>query len=248
MRLVRPYSDVIMALSYREMCFLISSIACVCYHAETPLTLDAQEKFIKARLDAGHESVIEHVGFTARFRVNRGISHELVRHRIGVALTQESQRYCCYNKDKFNKEITYIIPPIFQNELPEVEYSGISRLELTDGGWELVTSEDRRIRVSEDCAHWVRSLLMAESRYMALVDGGTAPEYARDVLPNATATTLYLTANMREWRHIFNLRYLGKTGRPHPQMVEVMSQLFMQAHSNFPIFFADMYQPPVVQG
>ena len=124
-----------------------------------------------------HESVIEHATATVRFIVSRATSHELVRHRIGVAITQESQRYTAYNKAKFGGEIT-VIQPCFWNEYE------------TPGRWH----------------RWHNSCLADEANYLALLQDGAAPQEAREVLPNSTKTEVVFTANLREWRHVFRLR------------------------------------------
>ena len=70
---------------------------------------DPAEKFVAAIIRNGHESVIEHVSFTVKFIVDRGVSHEMVRHRL-ASYSQESTRYCNYSKGQFNGEITVIEP------------------------------------------------------------------------------------------------------------------------------------------
>lgn len=81
----------------------------VCYKSEDKIQADSAERFIAAILKRGHESVVEHVSFTVKFIVDRGVSHELVRHRI-ASFSQESTRYCNYSKGDFNSEITVIEP------------------------------------------------------------------------------------------------------------------------------------------
>ena len=81
----------------------------VCYKSEDKITSDSAEKFVRSIIKRGHESVLEHVSFTVRFIVDRGVSHELVRHRI-ASFSQESTRYCNYSKDKFGNELTFIKP------------------------------------------------------------------------------------------------------------------------------------------
>lgn len=69
---------------------------------------------------------------------------------------------------------------------------------------------------------WCRSMTEAETAYGELLDLGHAPEEAREVLPNSTATSIVVTANFREWLHIFDLRLFGKTGRPLPAIKALM--------------------------
>lgn len=84
----------------------------VCYKSEDKIADGSAEKFVRIVIQRGHESVLEHVSFTVKFIVDRGVSHELVRHRI-ASFSQESTRYCNYSKDGFGNEITVIEPPFF---------------------------------------------------------------------------------------------------------------------------------------
>ena len=89
---------------------ILEKIECcgrVCYKSEDKITSDSAEKFVRSIIKRGHESVLEHVSFTVRFIVDRGVSHELVRHRI-ASFSQESTRYCNYSQDKFGEEIAVI--------------------------------------------------------------------------------------------------------------------------------------------
>jgi thymidylate synthase (FAD) len=81
----------------------------VCYKSEGKIKEGSAEKFVAALIRNGHESVIEHVSFTVKFIVDRGVSHEMVRHRL-ASYSQESTRYCNYSKGQFNGEITVIEP------------------------------------------------------------------------------------------------------------------------------------------
>jgi len=96
------------------------------YKSEDKITEDSANRFIKSLIDKGHESVIEHVSLSVKFITDRGVSHELVRHRL-VSYTQESTRYCNYAK----KGMIFIRPPFFvadtfeyilwQNRMRQVE-------------------------------------------------------------------------------------------------------------------------------
>lgn len=80
----------------------------------------------------------------------------------------------------------------------------------------------------------------AEKHYLALVEAGAKPQEARTVLPNSTKAEIVITCNLREWRHILNLRAVGTTGAPHPQMVEVMRPLLEAFKTAIPIVFDDL--------
>lgn len=87
---------------------------------------------------------------------------------------------------------------------------------------------------------WMKSCIVAEDTYFKLLDFGCAPEEARAVLPLSTKTEIVVTANIREWRHILSLRAAGTTGRPHPQMVEVMRPLLDELKAYLPALFGDI--------
>jgi thymidylate synthase (FAD) len=89
----------------------------VCYKSEDKITPDSSIKFIQSILKSGHESVIEHEKITVKIICDRGVSHEIVRHRI-ASYSQESTRYCNYSKNKFGNELT-VIRPLFWNNDPE---------------------------------------------------------------------------------------------------------------------------------
>ena len=81
----------------------------VCYKSEDKITDDSAERFVRKIIKSGHESVLEHASITVRFICDRGVSHEIVRHRI-ASHSQESTRYNNYTKDKFGGEISVIEP------------------------------------------------------------------------------------------------------------------------------------------
>lgn len=84
----------------------------VCYKSEGKIEEGSAETFLKNIIKKGHEAVLEHFSFTVKFTCDRGVSHELVRHRM-ASYCQESTRYCNYSKDDFNNEITVIKPCFF---------------------------------------------------------------------------------------------------------------------------------------
>lgn len=80
-----------------------------CYKSEDRITDESAEAFVRMLIERGHESVLEHESITVRFICDRGVSHEIVRHRI-ASFSQESTRYCNYSNDRFRNEITFIKP------------------------------------------------------------------------------------------------------------------------------------------
>ena len=137
--------------------------------------------------------------YTIKFTTDRGVSHELVRHRK-FSFVQESQRYCNYSKDKFGGEITFIKPSfITVDELP----SNIDRNASPEVFKAFI------LKVAFDSS---------ESAYFALIKKGCTSQEARAILPNTTKTEVIMTGFASDWRFFFDLRYYGETGRPHPDM------------------------------
>lgn len=143
--------------------------------------------------------LMKHITHTVRFICDRGVSHELVRHRP-CSFAQESTRYCNYSQDKFGEEITVIKPLFFEQWYKDLD----NKCETMRYGL------------------WARSCEQAEKAYFNLLKDGATPQEARSVLPNSLKTEIIMTANETEWQHIVNLRAKGTTGKPHPQMVEIM--------------------------
>lgn len=109
MRVINAGYEIISELNGSEILKHIERCARVCYKSEDRITDGSAEKMVAALIRSGHEAMLEHYSFTVKFICDRGISHELVRHRLS-SFAQESSRYCCYAKDKFGKELTFINP------------------------------------------------------------------------------------------------------------------------------------------
>lgn len=109
MKIIDPSVELINPIPYDTALNTIEVAGRTCYQSEDRMTEGSAEDFILSIIKRGHESVLEHVSVTARFVCDRGVSHEIVRHRIG-AYSQESTRYCNYSKGKFGGEITVIRP------------------------------------------------------------------------------------------------------------------------------------------
>lgn len=109
MKIIEPKVELINSPSYSGLLSLIELAGRTCYKSESKITEDNAEKFVRNILKRGHEAVIEHGSVTVRFTCDRGVSHEIVRHRL-ASYCQESTRYCNYSKDGFGGEITVIEP------------------------------------------------------------------------------------------------------------------------------------------
>lgn len=207
MRIIPPSYEIIAMPDGAELVRTIELAGRTCYKSEDKITDDSAGRFVKMIIKSGHESVIEHSSASVRFVCDRGVTHELVRHRI-AAFSQESTRYCNYSKEKFGDEITVIRPLFFKPGGPAYE-------------------------------RWEQAMQDAETAYMELLQAGAKPEEARSVLPNSLKTEIVMTANLREWRHVFRLRCAR---RAHPQIREVMLPLLAEMHARIPAVFDDLYE------
>lgn len=122
MKIIEPSYEIMTPISKGgvEELKLIEKIGRVCYKSEDRITEDSAKEFVHMLIARGHEAMIEHVSVSVKFIVDRGISHELVRHRI-ASFAQESTRYCNYSKDKFGNELTFIRPVFL--EVDSVPYN-----------------------------------------------------------------------------------------------------------------------------
>jgi len=186
----------------------------ICYRSESKGNFDDTKKFIKGIISKGHESVIEHFNLTVHFVVDRGVTHELVRHRL-VSYSQESTRYCNYHG-----AVTFVIPPWIDLK------AGIYLRSLSE--WNLIEGADKI---------WADAMLDSEIRYTELLNRGWTPQQARSVLPNSLKTEIVMTANLREWRHMLRLRTAKAA---HPQMREIMIPLLNGFKSLVPVVFNDI--------
>ncbi len=109
MKVISPSIEFVTPLNGAVIMKRLELCGRVCYKSEGRITEGSAEKFLRGIIKSGHEAVLEHCSFTVRFIVDRGVSHELVRHRL-ASFCQESTRYCNYSGEKFGSEITVIKP------------------------------------------------------------------------------------------------------------------------------------------
>lgn len=155
--------------------------------------------------------IYEHILFTT----DRGVSHELVRHR-DAGYAQESTRYCNYGKDE---NIQFIIPNWLNIE--ECETNSINQT------WVWCKQP-----IHDGIADWLHNMLTSEENYNTLLHKGWTPQQARSVLPNSLKTDINIIANIQEWQHIFELRHNKKA---HPQMYNLMDKVipyFISKYNN----------------
>lgn len=120
MKIIPASVEIITPLYGQNILALLELCGRTCYKSEDKIAEGSAEKFIGNIIDRGHEAVIEHFNITVRFICDRGVSHEIVRHRL-ASYCQESTRYCNYSKDGFGNEIT-VIQPCYLDPL-SVDYS-----------------------------------------------------------------------------------------------------------------------------
>ena len=208
-------------LPSREDIKLIEAAGRVCYKSEEKITDTSFVDFIERIVRKGHESVLEHSMLTVRFICDRGVSHELVRHRL-ASFSQESTRYCNYGGD-----VTFILP-LYLKEGRDLYYNP----EHDDGAGSLL----QNVEVNK-FGTWCNSMHNAATAYNTMLQWGASAQEARAVLPNSTKTEVVMTANLREWRHILKLR---TSKAAHPQMRELMCPLLEELKASIPVIFDDI--------
>ena len=109
MQAIKAYTQIYNDFDGQKILEKIEQVARTCYKSEGKIQEGSAAKMVASLIKSGHEAMLEHVSVTVKFVVDRGISHELVRHRL-ASFAQESTRYCNYSKDDFGSEITFIIP------------------------------------------------------------------------------------------------------------------------------------------
>jgi thymidylate synthase (FAD) len=220
MLLVKPSAEILMT-TYLPL-NLIEKAGRTCYKSEDKITETSNVDFAAMILKRGHESVVEHASATVRFVCDRGVTHEIVRHRL-ASYSQESTRYCDYS----GGHVAFVIPPWV--DIPEGEYN--EEIDID--------------RTLYDCEHprgawlWASAMLKAEQCYKDLRENvvNWKPEQARSILPNSLKTEIVMTANLREWRHFFKLR---TSAAAHPQMREVATPLLAEMKARIPVIFEDL--------
>ena len=182
MKIIKPSAELIWITPDAEK--HIEEAGRTCYKSETKITDYSARNFIKMILKRGHESVLEHGSASIRFICDRGVTHELVRHRL-VSYSQESTRYVNY------KEGIIVIEPCFwRDKEGQMSMGDLDKYE-----------------------RWKLAMVEADNNYKKLIELGAIPQEARSVLTNSLKTEIVTTTNFREWRHILKLR-TAETAHP----------------------------------
>lgn len=196
----------------------IEKAARICYKSENLITEGSAQKMVRSLIKRGHEAMLEHASIAVLFITDRGITHELVRHRE-ASFAQESTRWCNYSKDKFENNCTFINP-----------YQLIKD--------DQISKNQSNTQLIYDV--WCEACLQSENAYMKMLELGASPQVARSVLNNSLKSEIVVTANIREWRHIFKMRAVETYGKPHPQMKALMHSLLEKFAEAMPELFDDI--------
>lgn len=192
-----------------------------CYASQDKITEDSCLRFTDSLIKRGHETPLEFADLTFDITTSRAVLAELTRHRL-ASFCVESQRYI---QEAKTGDITFIAPEWYAPEWDN-----------TEGDGSVVLSAS---------AEWYGSMLLAEDSYKKLIELGMKPEEAREVLPNSTACRIIMKANVREWRHIFELRCAPAA---YPQMRALATQMLKLSADAVPVAFDDLYHQYVKEG
>jgi thymidylate synthase (FAD) len=228
----------------------------ISHRTEEKQTDDSYARFLQTWvMEHGDFSTIEHCNISADLVVDRGLSHELVRHRLAKILdldidagppevTQESTRFVNYGKK--GGSIGVILPP----ELVEVHMSmrgdptrGAQYLSNGLAGLSGIPEHAREINHDEVVRRmywyesWMQGSQDAERHYLRQLELKVAPELARDMLPHCTATRMVMTHNLRNWRHLMIMRTTNET---HRKLRPLMQNVLVELKEKVPILFADL--------
>jgi thymidylate synthase (FAD) len=237
MKIVRPYAKIMEPEELGQALRRIEFAARVSHRSEDMQTEVSAEKFIRAVvLGHGDWSVVEHVSTSVEMLVDRGITHEIVRHRI-ASYTQESTRFVNYAKK---------MPPSFIYPKPEVECEW-----CLDEGEAPESFSDISERHHDPWLHgkhypfskcpyepsWLCAIQSAEDEYRNLLDLKWRPQEARSVFPNALSSKIIVTMNLRSWRQFFLMR---TSKEAHPQMRQVTIPLLAEFKKLVPVLYEDI--------
>jgi thymidylate synthase (FAD) len=243
MKIIEPYAHLVDVPDREAGIALLKRIewaARISHRTEEAQTVDSYGRFLRAVvLQHGDWSVVEHVTATVDAVVDRGVTHEWVRHRI-AAYTQESTRFVNYLKK---------MPPSFI--YPEVgvrcEYclAGVPLRPGLDGAnrtaWLHDTTPSCEVGGVFLCCEydkdWLYAIATCEDCYKRLIAKGWPPQTARSVFPNALASRLVCTYNLRSWRNFFIMRTCKEA---HPQMRQVTIPLLREFQERIPVLFEDI--------
>ena len=199
MQIVHPNITIEDDISGDAVLKKVERAARICYQSRP--NDETRDQFIRNIIKNNHTSVTEHVHISVTIICNRGISHEIVRHRI-AAYSMESTRYVNY----VNKGMKFVYPI----ELEHMKYVNPAMHEILHKLW------------VEGCEN-------SETIYSKMIEAGAQPQLARDVLDNAVKTQIMLTYNLHAWRNFFTQR-CAKAAHPDMKLIAIAMLLYFREH------------------
>ena len=205
MNITKPSYEILTDLKKTNFLENIEIAARACYKSEDKIKDGSAEQIVKMLVDKGHMAMIEHApSISVKFTSNRGFTHEIVRMRL-ASFAQTSTRYVNYSREKFGSSISVCMPDYIERQSEEVKKIFIDT-------W--------------GCC---------QDNYMKLtVDHKIPAQIARDLLPIGIEADIIVTCNLREWKHILELRTANVA---HPIMHEIMRPLLNEFQENIPVIF-----------
>lgn len=231
-------ADGINLLEHIEWCARIS------HRSEDAVTNESWKRIIQAVvLDHGDWSVVEHASVSVDAYVDRGITHEWVRHRL-FSYTQESTRFVNYEK-KMRPSFIYPDPKVeciwcLQGKQDETVPAEVFFDQGSKSWQHTILLSDGKTHKLDACRYhpqWLFGIEAVEVAYKQLIANKWAPQLARSVFPNALASRIIVTGNLRNWRHFFIMRTSKET---HPQMKQVTIPLLKEFQEKIPMLFDDI--------
>ena len=208
MKIVKPWHIIETPINGEEVIRHIEECARTCYKSEHKISdFENSKNLVRNVIKRGHESTIEHFNITVRFLTSRGVTHELVRHRI-ASFSESSTRYCNFSDERFGNQIE-VIEPFYS---------------------------DNQVIYTDLYNEWFNLCSEAELAYFKMLEL-SSPQIARSVLPNCLSAEIVVTANLREWRKIFQLRTAKDA---HPEMRALMIPLLNELKEKIPVIFDDI--------
>lgn len=229
MKIIEPWIEV-EPFNGTDIMKRIEKACRTCYRSEGNITEDSYKNLLKNCINRGHESVLEHEKITIRMCCDIGVYKDLTRHRFG-SFSIESTRYCNYGKDKFDNEIKFI-KPVFYNPTPS-QYAG---QEISEETGEYVKDEAQRLQETHDSLKtelWEECMRHIENVYIRM-SKFAKPDELRMILPHSTAAQVTMTANIREWKHILELRC---SKMAHPAIRQLLIPLLLKFKKEMPEIF-----------
>lgn len=209
MQLVNQFYELMQPLDGDAILKHIERVAKTCYQTQHKITENSAQPFVQKLINSEHESVLEHYSFSVKFVCDRATANQLTRHRL-ASFAQESTRYVNYAKCAYNtngNDIKFVKPIAFQDD-----------------------DEESLLYFATGCE-------FAERLYQKNIKEGYNAQTARYSLPLSLATELVVTANLREWRHIFRLR-VSREADLHIQFL--LFQLLDELKNQVPVIFDDI--------